>query len=114
MINNQRLKQERIRRGLSQEELGKLIHVSKVAICGYEKGTKNPTLENFENLLGILGLQPNDLLTHNINIIKEDTIPYGELITKTEQKLIIELRKQTRLYNTLCQNIDKLDKIEIK
>lgn len=114
MINNERLKQERIRKGLSQEELGKLIHVSKVAICGYEKGTKNPTLENFEHLLEILELQPNDLLNYNVNIIKEDTIPYGSKITKSEQELILELRKNKKLYNTLCKNIDKLDKIEIK
>ena len=51
MINNERLKLERIRRGLSQEELGKMLHVSKVSICGYEKGTKNPTLDNFEKFL---------------------------------------------------------------
>lgn len=114
MINNERLKQERIRRGLSQEDLGKLIHVSKVAICGYEKGTKNPSLENFENLLEILNLEPNDLLHMNHSLIKEEVVPYGNKLTKMEERLIIELRKHDELYNILCQNIDNLDKIEIK
>lgn len=114
MMNNERLKQERIRRGLSQEELGKLIHVSKVAICGYEKGVKNPTLENFESLLKILNLEPNDLLSTGHSIVREEIIPYGNKFTTIEEKLIIELRKHQELYNTLCKNIDKLDKIEIK
>ena len=50
MINGNVIKRERCKRGLSQEQLGEMIHVSKVSICGYEKGTKTPTLENLLKL----------------------------------------------------------------
>ena len=113
MINNERLKLERIRRGLSQEELGKMLHVSKVSICGYDKGTKNPTLDNFEKLLKILSLEPNDLLYTEDSLIKEDILPY-EGINNNDICLIKALKKHRKLYKILCQNIDNLDKIEIK
>ena len=38
-----------------------MIHVSKVSICGYEKGTKTPTLENLLNLLAVLDLKVEDI-----------------------------------------------------
>ena len=57
MLNGDVIKRERCKRGLSQEQLGQMIHVSKVSICGYEKGTKTPTLENLLNLLDTLNLK---------------------------------------------------------
>ena len=97
----------------SQEELGKMLHVSKVSICGYEKGTKNPTLDNFEKLLKILSLEPNDLLYTEDSLVKEDILPY-EGISNNDICLIKALKKHRKLYKILCQNIDNLDKIEIK
>jgi len=46
MLIGERIRKARLEKGLSQEELGKIIDVSKVSICGYEKGTRTPTLEN--------------------------------------------------------------------
>ena len=50
MIIGKRLKEARIKKGMSQEELGNILGVSKVSICGYEKGTRTPTMENFLDL----------------------------------------------------------------
>lgn len=47
----QRIKEARLSKGLSQEQLGNLIGVSKVTICWYESNTRTPSLENFEKLV---------------------------------------------------------------
>lgn len=44
MIIGSKIKEKRIALGLSQDELGKRLGVSKVSICGYEKGTRTPTI----------------------------------------------------------------------
>ena len=45
MLVGDRIRKKRIELGLSQEELGDLIGVSKVSVCGYEKGNRTPTIE---------------------------------------------------------------------
>ena len=44
MLVGQRIKELRIEKGISQQELGDLIGVTKVSICGYENGTIIPSL----------------------------------------------------------------------
>lgn len=114
MINGEVIKRERCKRGLSQEQLGKMIHVSKVTICGYEKGTKTPTLENLLNLLNVLSLKVEDVFEQKYTMISENNIAYGSEFSEVELELIRKLRKTPDLYVTLCQNIDKLDQIKLK
>ena len=45
MLLGKRIKSLRKRNDMTQEELGKLINVTKVSICCYEKETRIPTLE---------------------------------------------------------------------
>ena len=45
-----RLKELRIQKGLSQQDLGDAIGVTKVSICGYENGTRLPNLEKLVSL----------------------------------------------------------------
>lgn len=56
MFSKERLKQKRMELGLTQEQLGNLVGVSKVSICDYEKGKDKPTLSHFEKLADILGV----------------------------------------------------------
>jgi len=114
MIRGDVIKRERCKRGLSQGQLGKMINVSKVSICGYEKGTKTPTLENLLNLLDVLNLKVEDIFEEQYVMVKENEVAYGSEFSETELKLIKSLRKQPELYTLLCQSIDKLDQIKIK
>jgi len=114
MINGNVIKRERCKRGLSQEQLGEMIHVSKVSICGYEKGTKTPTLENLLKLLDVLELKVEDVFENKYIMIKENEVEYGSEFSEVELELIRALRKTPDLYVTLCQNIDKLDQIKLK
>ena len=54
MIIGERVKEARKNKNLSQQQLGDMLGVSKVSICGYENGVRIPTIENFVQLLDIL------------------------------------------------------------
>ena len=54
MIIGERIKMARKNKELTQQELGDILGVSKVSICGYENGTRVPTVENFVQLLDVL------------------------------------------------------------
>ena len=47
MLIGKRIKDMRLEKGLSQQELGDLLGVTKVSVCGYENGTRTPSLETF-------------------------------------------------------------------
>jgi len=104
MIIGERLKIERINRGLSQEELGKLINVSKVAICGYENGTKNPTMQNFIKLIEVLNLDPNYLLGREVNVVSDNEDEYIVKMSNEDIKIISELKKYPVLYNKFYED----------
>ena len=59
---NQRLKEARIRKGLSQRALSDLIHVSRQAYSLYEKGFRHPGWDTMIALSRILGVSVDYLL----------------------------------------------------
>ena len=40
MLLGERLKELRMERNMSQQELGNLLGITKVSVCGYENGTR--------------------------------------------------------------------------
>ena len=92
MINGELIKNTRIERGLSQEELGKLLGVTKVSICGYERGTRKPTMDIFLRLSDILEVTPNQLVGREFMAVAEGETPYEFPITKQELKMIQQFR----------------------
>ena len=50
------LKTMRLSRGLSQEQLGNMLGVSKVSVCGYETGNRIPNMDTFIKLVDVLGI----------------------------------------------------------
>ena len=48
VLLGKRIKEQRKKMNLTQEELGHLINVTKVSICCYENGTRTPTLETLK------------------------------------------------------------------
>lgn len=46
----ERLKQLREERGMTQEEVAKILDVTKVAISGYERGVRHPRFDILDNL----------------------------------------------------------------
>lgn len=103
MIIGERIKKTRLEKGYSQKELGKLINVSKVSICGYESGTRTPTIDKFINLINALDVTPEYLLGLDISVI-EDKTNYAIKMAKEDIEIIKELKKTPELYNKIVQN----------
>lgn len=104
MIIGKRIKEARIKKNMSQEDLGNLLGVSKVSICGYEKGTRTPTMENFLDLLNILELEPDYVLGRDKNVVSESNSDYKIVMANEDIEIIKELKNNRELYNKLCQN----------
>lgn len=57
-----RIRDERMKRSLSQEELGELAHVHRTYIGMIERAEKNITLGNMEKIALALGMKVRDLI----------------------------------------------------
>lgn len=104
MIIGSKIKEKRIALGLSQEQLGQKLGVSKVSICGYENGTRTPTMQNFIDIMEILGLTPDDLLGREVKVISEKEEQYKIYVSKLDLQLLKELKKHGKLYNKIMQD----------
>ena len=104
MIIGERLKEARLDKKMSQETLGKLLGVSKVSICGYEKGTRTPTMENFVDLIKILELEPDYVLGRDKLVVSESNREYKIVMADEDIQIIKELKENRELYNKLCSD----------
>ncbi len=105
MLNGNRLREVRKRRGLTQTELGELIGVGKSAICCYEKETRNPTLEAVIEMIHVFGVSADYLLGADYLVKKEDS-ELEEYVSLTKEEIIFieELKKNKLVYDILMQD----------
>lgn len=61
-MTGKNIKDARKSRGLTQEELGKIIGLSGVAIMRYEKEQREPSMETIEKIASALNIHPIDLI----------------------------------------------------
>ena len=110
MIIGKRLKEARVKKGMSQEELGNLLGVSKVSICGYEQENRVPSLQVFLDLAEALNVDVNYLLGHDIDVVSENTNMVVKLC-KEDLKIINEIKKNRKLYNALLEDTPRTIKL---
>ena len=101
MIIGERIKLARKAKHLSQQQLGDLLGVTKVSICGYESGNRVPTMENFIQLLDILELTPDYLLGRDVNVVSESEEPYVIKLANEDINIIKEIKNSPELYKKL-------------
>lgn len=70
---SQNLKMQRLKKGLSQEELGKLIGVSGVTIMRYEKNLRQPKLQTINQIANALKIPVSELIDINSPILSKAT-----------------------------------------
>lgn len=102
-----RLKELRIEKGLSQQELGDAIGVTKVSICGYENGSRIPNIEKLSSLAEKLETTADYLLGREVKIIDENDNSYVGTISYEDIGLILELRHYPNLYNKLIKDVKR-------
>ena len=73
-----RLKEARIMRNLTQEELAKAIHVSKGAIGNYESEVSSPKESILIKLMEVLSIDANFLFQDLVNIKPNVALPDDE------------------------------------
>ena len=56
------LKELRLKKGLSQEQLAKQLNISSVAVCQYELGKRSPNIEMLKKLAQVLDCSVDELL----------------------------------------------------
>lgn len=86
-----RLRELRIKNGLTQEELAKMIHVSRSAICKWEMGNGIPSEPNIEGLCDFFNVTEEWLLDRKdlINFInRENELKIKILITSITSIII--------------------------
>ena len=103
MILGYRLRELRKENKMSQENLGKLLGVSKVSISGYENGTRVPSLEVLNGILDIFGISADYLLGRELDIVCEDSNVLLHLST-SDIEIIKEIRSNSVLFNTIIKN----------
>lgn len=107
MLVGKRIKDMRLEKGMSQQELGDLIGVTKVSICGYENGTRTPSLETFGILADIFETTTDYLLGREVSIVNEEGNEYIGSISKDDIEIIQELRHYPNLYAKLIKDVKR-------
>lgn len=85
----QRLRMLRKSKGLTQEELGRKVNVTKVSISGYESGNRTPDMDTLKALADALDVSVDYLLGRDKAQYTNTTLP--ELTEKDERDIQKEL-----------------------
>ena len=104
MLLGKRIKSLRKQKGMTQEELGKLINVTKVSICCYEKETRFPTIETLLALADVFQVDINYLLSSDEYLVADSDTKYGISVAKEELEFIKEIRKNSSLYERMIDD----------
>lgn len=107
MLVGKRIKDMRLEKGMSQQELGDLIGVTKVSICGYENGTRTPSLETFGIIAEIFETTTDYLLGREVSVVNEEGNEYIGSISKDDIEIIQELRHYPNLYSKLIKDVKR-------
>lgn len=115
MFLAKRIREKRVENHMTQEELGKLLNVSKVSVCHWEKGIKRPSSKNLIQLSKILNTPLEYLIGSDDYVVSSTDNSYGIMMAKEEIDIIKELRKHEKLYNMLINDnpkraFDRIDK----
>ena len=101
---SKRLKELRKKNKFTQQQLGKMIGVTKVSICCYENGTRTPTLDTLIDITNCLNVELPYLLGVEHFAIAEEDSNYSINLAKDEIELLKELRMHTKLYEKLIED----------
>lgn len=114
MFLGKRIKEMRKKADMSQEELGKILGVSKVSVCHWEKEVKKPSSKNLIELSKILNAPVEYLIGSDSYVVSESDSNYGMMMANEEIDIIKELRHHEKLYEMLVENpkraLDRIDK----
>ena len=104
VVFGKRLKELRKNAGLTQQQLGDMVGVTKVSVCCYENGTRTPTLDTLIDLADSLNTSLIYLLGADTLAVNESNKVIKVNMAKDEIELVKELRKHIKLYEKLLDD----------
>lgn len=105
MLVGARLKEARKAKGITQDELGEILGLSKAAISLYESEKRNPKLETIIEMMYVLGVSADYLLGTDVIVeVKNYNTPKYRTLRAEEIEFIDELKKDKLIYEILFQN----------
>lgn len=104
VLFGKRLKELRKEAGLTQQELGDKLNLTKVSICSYENDTRMASIETLIDISNLFKVDIDYLIGTDSYVVSDNSDDYGLRMAKEEIDLIIELRKHSDLYNNLINN----------
>lgn len=110
MIIGTRVKDARMELGITQEQLGDKVGVSKVSICGYEQGTRMPSISILPNLADALNVSVDYLLGRDVDVVSEDK-KLSVKMRKEDMRIIKEIKKNDDLYHSLLEDTPRTIKL---
>ena len=102
MVLGYRIKRLRKEKMLSQDQLGKLLGVSKVSVSGYEKGTRNPSTDILSKMVDIFNVSADYILGREANVVCENGNSF--LLSSQDIVIINEIRKNSSLYQKILED----------
>lgn len=85
------IKAHRDRLGMTQEELGSKIGVTKMTVSQWERGMMSPKVEKIRRLADIFMVSPADLMADDINVTNNKVITrLASQMTNDEQAKVID------------------------
>lgn len=102
-----RLKEIRIKRGLTQKELSEKLNIKQNTISSYEIGAIQPSIENLIKLADLLEVSVDTLLGHDSNIIDLDVL-------SENQKQVVNIVAKEMEENDVAKVLGYIDNLRSK
>lgn len=104
MVLGYRIKSLRKEKMLSQNQLGKLLGVSKVSVSGYENGTRVPSMNTLIKLVDVFNTSADYILGREINAVCEDDDSINVYLSSQDINIIKEIRENSNVYNKILED----------
>ena len=113
MYFRQRVRKIRANQGLTQEQFGKMLGVSKTTIYEWERGLHYPDDKNLKKLADFMDLTPDELAYNFFDY--EVWVDFGEGQTK-KLYAVFSRKREAELYIEFLKerNLPRSGKLEIK
>ena len=104
MLIGNRLRNLRKEKGLTQDELSKMLNVTKSTISYYENSKRTPTIANLHELANVFNVSFDYLIGNDKYQIADNNEEYGIYMSKEEIYFIKEIRRYGKLYDKIIED----------
>lgn len=111
MLFNERLKEARLNKGLTQNEVAEALNVTNAAVSNYEKGYREPTMLYISKIMELLDVDANYLFQDGIDLKESESYSFKEqdIIKKYRA---IDTHGKKNVNNILDNEYDRCNSVE--